>query len=156
MKSLVPWKRRPGEDLRARFDRLFDQFFADPWGRGWVPEFFGGGRGETLLVPAVDVRETDSHVIVRAELPGVDAKEVELELLENTLHLSGRKEERREGKEGEAGFPEFRYGAFRREISLPAEVDSDAVKATFENGILTVELKKSKVSRARKISVEAR
>ena len=156
MRGLMQWQPGPKSQLRHRMDRWFDQFFADPWSRAWLPEARENGHGDWDFAPLVDVKETEANVVVRAELPGVDAKEVSVELVENVLVLSGSKNEQREEKEGESTFSEFRYGSFRREIVLPADVDPDSVQATCEKGILTVRLQKSKVSRSRKITVEAR
>ncbi len=156
MKSLIHWHRSPRSELRNRLDRMFEPFFGDPWSEGLMPIVFGNGARDLAFVPSVEVKETDSEIVVRAELPGVDAKDVEVELLDGLLVLSGKKEERREEKEGESTHSEFRCGSFRREVALPAEVETDAVKATCERGILTVEMKKSKASKARKINVESR
>ena len=144
MKTLIPWNR------------------VDPLAESWLPlsTFFfdhgANGRADAGFAPAIELTENDAQIVVRAELPGVDAKEVELELVENFLVLSGKKEERREQKEGETTRTEFRFGSFRRELELPAQVDGDTVKATCEKGVLTVTLNKSAASKTRKISVEAR
>ena len=73
---------------------------------------------------------------------GVDSEQVNVELHENVLTISGQKEEKREKKDGESTFSEFTFGGFRREIALPTDVDPDSVKATCEKGVLRVEMKK--------------
>jgi len=156
MKSLIPWQRAPKAELHHRLDRLFDQFLTDPWGRSWVSEFVGNGQGERAFLPSVEIKETETQVIVRAELPGVDAKDVQVELVDNVLALSGSRLQERSEKEDESTVSEFRFGSFRREIALPADVEPEKVKASCEKGILTVEMQKSRVSRTRRIAVEAR
>jgi len=155
VRGLIPFRRAPSSELRTQFDRVLENFFTDPWGESWL-QANGSARGEATFAPMVDVRETDEAIVVRAELPGVDAKDVELELVDNVLSISGKKEERREENEGGTKFSEFRYGSFRREIALPSPVDPDSVKAHCEKGILSVELKKNEENRKRKINVEAR
>ena len=155
MPTLIPW-RSPRTELRDRLDTWFDQLFADPFGRSWLADAPANGHREVAFLPPVEVREADEQVLVRAELPGVDAKEVEVELNDGVLVLAGKKEDRQERKEGDHVFSEFRFGAFRREIHLPADVEPDSVRASCENGILTVEMQKAKSSRPLKIKVEGR
>ena len=158
VRGLIPFRRAPSSELRNQFDRVLENFFTDPhnfFTESWLPAN-GNARGEATFAPMVDVRETEEAIVVRAELPGVDAKDVELELVDDVLSIRGRKEERREKNEGGTAFSEFRYGSFHREIALPSPVDPDSVKAHCEKGILSVELKKNAENRKRKINVEAR
>jgi len=156
MKTIIPWRRSHKDELRNRFDRVFDQFFQDPWGASGLMQAGSEPRRDLLFAPPVEISENDKTITVRAELPGVDPEQVNVELMENVLVISGQKEEKREQKDGESTFSEFVFGSFRREIALPADVDPDSVKATFQKGVLHVELQKSQVSRTRKINVESR
>lgn len=156
MKQLVPWSSISPATLRGRFDRLVDHFFADPFGDGILPQVLGVGR-DVACVPSVEIEEDDDRVLVRAELPGIEAKDVDLELHDGVLSISGKREDRHEERtQGGGRVSEFRYGAFRREVALPAPVDGDSVSARCENGVLTVEMRKVESARARRIKVQAR
>lgn len=114
-------------------------------------------RAEPSFAPALDVRVKGDSIVVRAELPGVDVKDVEVELHDDVLVLSGKKEQRKEEQDDADGarFSEFRYGSFQRAVELPAPVDPDSVQARCDKGVLTVELKKLSATRSRKIAIQA-
>jgi HSP20 family protein len=159
MRGLIPWtgKQRehnggefaPLATFRSEVDRLFDQFFRDPFGIT-EPAF---GRGFT---PALDINETDSEVTVRAEMPGVAASDVDVSVTGNRLVVSGEKKDRTEKNEHGLYHVESRFGSFRREVELPGEIDPQHVEASFENGVLTVRAKKTATAQAKKIAVQAK
>ncbi|HEX5037392.1 MAG TPA: Hsp20/alpha crystallin family protein [bacterium] len=144
--SLIPRPRRGQTPALWGFDRLFEDFFNDlgvlPAG---VPDFNA----------RLDVAETDKAVTVTADLPGLDEKDIELSLNDNVLSLKGEKKAEEEGKNYFR--KERTYGAFYREIEIPAEVDAAKVEAAFKNGVLTVTLPKSEKSKetSRKIPIKA-
>lgn len=158
--DLVPWRNKtsavagPPADAFARMrhemDRVFDQFFS---GYG---DDFRAPAGWQGWVPAVDVAETDTTVTVRAEVPGVDPEHLDVSVNGDVLTISGQKEERTETKEKDLHRTECRYGAFRRSIALPAEVDVDSVSAEHSNGVLVVNLKKSPQSATRRIAIQTK
>ncbi len=126
-------------------------------------DFFGDGfavaplaRDGDSFAPALDVHDEESQYVVRVELPGIDAKEVALELDGNLLVLSGTKQEEKSGKEDGTRWTERRFGAFRRALELPAPVVADGVKATADKGVLTITLPKAKPATGRRIQVESR
>ncbi len=126
-------------------------------------DFFGDGfavaplaRDGDSVAPALDVHDEESQYVVRVELPGIDAKEVALELDGNLLVLSGTKQEEKSGKEDGTRWTERRFGAFRRALELPAPVVADGVKATADKGVLTITLPKAKPATGRRIQVESR
>ncbi len=130
--SLVRWRRR--HDLPAvldDMDRMFDRYFRQPIRRGFYDEDFDYG-------PAIDVIETDTELVVKAELPGVSKDDIDLTLHEDRLLLSGgtRHEEETSGE----GYVrrEIRSGTFRRSIPLPAAIDAERLEASFDNGVLTI------------------
>lgn len=142
---IVPW-RNPGRELDVRnicrnpFDSLvrrMDSLFEDV---GFKP-FSSGRPGE--FSPSVDVRETDNEILVTAELPGIDPKDIELTLTKDALTLSGEK--KHESEETGEDFQHFerRYGSFRRLIPLTCDVDQDKVEAAFKNGVLNIKLPKA-------------
>ncbi len=148
----VPARRdewHPLSDLRAEMDHLIDTFFhrrpSTPTTRdamNWDP--FGWlERGYGLAAPHVDVTESDKGYKIVAELPGMDQKEVELELKDDVLTLSGEKKEEQEKEEKDYHLTERRFGSFRRSFRLPSEVDQNKVSADFKNGVLIIALPKT-------------
>jgi HSP20 family protein len=140
----------PFSSFRRRMDQLFDDFFApmEPRNRG----AFAGGAW-----PSVDVDETEKGYHVTAELPGLEQKDVDVQLSENTLTIKGEKREERNEGNGGRRYAERTYGRFERVIPFESEVDADKVQATFKNGVLTVDLPKNPKARdrARHIEVKA-
>jgi len=157
--ALIPWRNKQKETsrgelspltaLRSEMDRLFDAFFREPWGGIDWP--FGAGRAWT---PAVDVAETEDEVTVRAELPGMDPKELNISLTENQLVLAGEKKEWAERKAKDFYQAETRFGSFRRSIPLPAAVDAEKVEADYANGVVTIRLKKTRRTPPKRIEVK--
>ncbi|MBL6852101.1 MAG: Hsp20/alpha crystallin family protein [Alphaproteobacteria bacterium] len=127
------WPFEPFSSFRQEMDRLFDDFFAPA--RTSAP-----GNGGSLLRPSIEMNEDDKAYHVTAELPGLDMKDISLDMRENTLSISGeKKSEKTEGTH----YTERTYGRFERVIGLPQEVDADKVSASFKNGVLTIDLPKN-------------
>ena len=116
-------------------DRLFDSFFGEGGLTGWQPS--AGAIG----LP-VEVYETEGEIKVVAELPGVEEKDVSVELTGNILTIKGEKKAENERKEESYHVAERRYGAFSRMLQLAYEVEADKVQATFKNGVLSVTMPK--------------
>lgn len=148
MTSLIRWDPR-SDVLRTRMGRFFDDAFND---------FLAplAGREETRTgawMPAVDIRETADSLLFHAELPGMKKEDVELTLENNTLTLKGeRKFERDEERENYHRI-ERGYGTFTRTFALPANVQTDDVKASFDNGVLTIELPKVEEAKPRRVQI---
>lgn len=157
--NLVRWRNKRGNlerpapeqswrTFRTELDHLFDRFFegfAAPW-----PDFLGGERP---WAPALDVTETDRDVTIRAEVPGVDPKDIEVTVSGNVLTIAGEKKCVSESKT-ETGYRcERQFGRFRRSIELPAFVDTDSVTAANAHGVLTITLKRSESEKPRRITV---
>lgn len=148
MSSLVPWRRRDElTGFRREMDRLFDRFF-----EGW-PFRLSAEEGE--WAPSVDVSETAKEVIVKAELPGMAPKDVDVTVRGDVLSLRGERKKEEEEKGENFHRVERSYGAFARSIRLPAEVDAAKVKATYKNGVLNISLPKTKAASAKKIEVKS-
>ncbi len=135
-------------DLRDEFDRFLDWALSSGISRR-------RRAGEsTLWVPPIDVSETSDAVIVKADLPGVSEDDIQISITGNLLSIKG--ERKQEVKEENENF--FRvervYGAFERVIELPAEVEPDKAKATFKNGVLTIEIPKSEKVKPKEIKIE--
>jgi HSP20 family protein len=104
--------------------------------------------------PAVDVLETDNELIIKADLPQVDMKDIQVEIENGTLTLKG--ERKFESEEKAQGYHriERSYGTFARYFTLPDSVDTEKVKADYKNGVLTVSLPKKEIAKPRSIKVE--
>jgi len=123
----------PFVSMRSDFDRLFEQMRA-PWGVDLT-----SGLGADIA-PSIEIQAKDDHIEVTAELPGVDEKDVELELHDDLLTLKGEKKTEREEKDEKSGrvFSERSYGSFARTVRLPYAPDADKVKASFDKGVLKI------------------
>jgi HSP20 family protein len=147
MSSLIPW-RRPGQltSFRREMDRLFDRFFED-----WP---FRVSAEEGRWAPSVDVSETPKEVVLKAELPGMDSKDIEVSVQGNVLTLRGERKKEQEDKGENFHRIERSYGAFSRSIQLPADVDAAKVNATYKDGVLKINLPKTKGVAVKKIEVK--
>ncbi len=139
---LVPRRARRSAvpELRAMpaFDDLFDEFFR---GFGLTHAWPEASRlGE--FTPRVDVQETDEELIVTVELPGLEEKDFEVLLEDDVLTIKGEKRTEHEEKREGYWHVESASGSFRRVIPLATEIDADAVKATYKQGVVTVVLPK--------------
>ncbi|HOF19453.1 MAG TPA: Hsp20/alpha crystallin family protein [Phycisphaerae bacterium] len=123
---------------------LLDRFFGD---FGWPTE-----RG--AWAPALDVAERDDAIIVRAELPGMKADDIDLQVQGNTLTIRGEKKESHEDKGENYHHVERRWGSFQRVIPLPESVDADHIDAKYADGVLQVTLPKTERAKPRKITVK--
>jgi len=153
MLSLIPWRRnRPTEvsTLQHHVNRLFEDFFA-------LPDLWRDLEDERGMgfMPAVDVRETEKDVLVEAELPGIDPKEVNLEIENGALHLRGERRHEEKHKADGVRRVERYYGRFERYLPLPESIDNDNVEAEYKNGILRIRIGKRPDAAPRKIPVAA-
>ena len=105
-----------------------------------VPALGRSERVGTIISPRIEVKEKDNEVVVSAELPGLQEKDVEVTLTDNVLSIRGEKKLEKTQKEEEYTYSERSYGSFERRIPIDAEVLGDKVSATFANGVLTVSL----------------
>ena len=145
--ALVPISRRHGNGLSRlhnEMDDLFDSFF-----RGLDKPFSG-----YKAWPAIDVAEEKDTIVVRAEVPGCKADDIEISVYGNKLTISGEKKLEEEKKEKNYYHVESTYGSFRRELTLPTDVDQEKINAECKNGILTVTLPKAAKARSIKVKVK--
>jgi HSP20 family protein len=122
--------------LRQEVDRLFDRFF-EPW-RGQEE-----ARAIGEWAPNLDVSETKDALIVKADVPGMEAKDIQVSLQEQMLTIKGEKKQEKEEKDENFHRVERSYGAFMRAVRLPVPVDAGKVAASFKNGVLTITLPKT-------------
>ena len=152
MFDLMPWKKRSPKQVarfRSELDDLFNRFFEVDFPSSG--EFFK----EFEWAPSVDVSESGNKITVKAEIPGVDAKDIGVTLEGKTLNIKGEKKQEREEKEENYHRTERSYGYFNRRVELPNEVDPDKVEAAYKKGILTVKLRKTKETDTRKIEINS-
>jgi HSP20 family protein len=132
--ALVRWDPvRELDSLQSDMNRLFDRFFDT---RG------NGGAAGRRWIPAMDLSETEDHLVLRGDLPGLTEKDVDIEIKDNVLTVSG--ERKAENEEKSEGFHrvERSFGSFSRSLTLPQGVDADKVDANFDNGVLEVRVPK--------------
>ena len=152
--SLIPTGRdigaasHPFLSLQREVDRLFEDF-----GRGFPSmQAFAGGNGGKLM-PSTDVTETDKEIEITAELPGLEEKDVQINLSDNLLTIRGEKKQQAEVKGERVHRYERSFGAFERTFALPSTVDPERIAADYDNGILTVSIPKAERARPREIPV---
>ena len=129
--------------FRRQFDRLFDAFL----GR----DQFDPGKGQ--WVPSIDEVESDKEIVVRAELPGVDEKDLSVTLQGNLLTIKGEKKSEKEEKGKNFHRSESYYGSFQRTLPLTVSVDAEKIKAGYKKGVLEVHLPKKPELKAKDIPV---
>ena len=147
MMNLVRWSPwREMTTLQNRFNRMFD----DPFFRiGRLDDDAGMG----MWNPTVDLYEKDDNFVIKAELPGVDKKDITIDLKDRVLTLSGERSYDNEVKEENYYRRERSYGKFQRAFTLPADVDSDKIKAEFKDGVLQVQVPKPEEQKPKQVTI---
>jgi len=146
MAGIIPRPSRLFDIMRMGVWDALDRWFEELK----LPEF----EGERFIVPAFDVSETDDHIIVKADLPGVDVKDLDISIVGNVLTVRGEKKQEKEEKNESYHRIERSYGSFSRSISLPAEVNPDAVEAVYKDGVLKLTIPKAEKSKPKKIEIK--
>jgi len=158
--NLIPFKNKDADktgepyqrgisQFHSEIDRLFNRFFNDSFGsapQGAMPL----GQAQ---IPKVDVSETETQIEVRMEVPGVDCKDIDLEVAEGTLCVRGRKDREKEEKRRNYYYSEREYGTFSRSIPLPTCADTQKVEASFKDGVLTVTFARKPGTQAKRIAI---
>ena len=146
MSDLTRWEpARQMMTLREAMDRLFDDAFTRPFG-------LDGVSG----MPAIDLYQDNDQVVVKAALPGLKPEEVQITLADNVLTLRGEFKQENEKKDTTYHIREQHYGQFERSVLLPTDVQSDRVKADFENGVLTISMPKAEAVKPKMITIKAK
>jgi HSP20 family protein len=141
--ALVRWDSgREVDSLQSEVNRVFDAFF-------------GNGAPRRRWVPAMDLVETDDSLVLRADLPGLSRDDVEIEIKDGVLTVSG--ERKAEHEEKSEGFyrVERTFGRFSRSLSLPEGIDADRVAADFEDGVLEVRIPKPEARKPHRVEIGA-
>ncbi|MCZ0963190.1 Hsp20/alpha crystallin family protein [Paracoccus benzoatiresistens] len=142
-------------NLRSEMDRLFEVFEPRGWFGRSLPAL-GQDLAALRLAPAVDLVEKNGGYELSAELPGLDAENVEVKLAGGVLTIRGEKKEAKDEERKDYHLSERRWGSFLRQIRLPEDVDDSKIEASFANGVLTVSLPKSEKAIAAEKKIEIR
>ncbi|MDJ0781090.1 MAG: Hsp20/alpha crystallin family protein [Desulfosarcinaceae bacterium] len=127
-------------------DRVFDDFFAPFFNESWLAK-------ETQWQPMVDVVEEEAQFRVNAELPGIDKKDIHVDVKNNVLTLRGERSEEKRDETGHYYRRERRFGSFTRRFNLPENVDPEAITADYKNGVLSITIPKPEKSVPKEITV---
>ena len=149
MSRLVRWDPfREMLSMRNQMDRLMADAFNTP--SVWQNDEYAG-----YMRLALDVTENDDNYTVRASLPGIKAEDLDISFSENTLTIKGETKGENVDENEKWHLRERRFGSFMRTISLPTQVNADAIDAHFENGVLTLTLPKAEEVKPRRIAIKA-
>lgn len=146
--ELVPWKPF-GEvgSFRGEMDKLWDRFF------GQRP--LAGGLAEEWL-PSVDISETEDKLLIKAELPGLETKDVNVSISGDLLTIKGEKKKEKEEKNEHHYYMERYSGSFERSFRIPVSVKADKIEAVFDKGVLKVTLPKMEEAKKKEIEIKVK
>ncbi len=160
MKEDTRWSPfRELERLRDEMDRMFDEFFTPRSGRART----GGGqraralpstRRDMTFTPSMDLYEVENYLMLKAELPGVKKENIRITVEENRLKITAETSRDEDVKDENYYRAERSYGTFSREIELPATVKAEQVEASYEDGVLTLRLPKTKSEHPKEITIK--
>jgi HSP20 family protein len=148
MPELTVWKKQEIDRLRRDMERLFVRL----WDDFGVPRFSRIARN----IPAIDLSESGEKLIVRAEVPGIDPKGLDISVTEDRLRIKGEMRQESTDKDDISKRVERSYGSFTRDIKLPCRVIQEEVEATYKEGVLTIVMPKCKPEPDRSFRVTVR
>jgi HSP20 family protein len=135
--------------LQGRMNRLFGSSFND----SYSPEGANEALATTTFTPAVDVYEDEHYVTLKIEVPGIDEKDIDVRVENNTLSVHGERKFEKEEKEENYRRVERQYGSFTRTFTLPTTVDPDKIEANYDKGVLNIKLAKKAEAKPKQIKV---
>ena len=144
--EIVPWSRF-GElsPLRREMDDLWNRFFDETR----LPRIFARD-----WLPSVDISETKDNLVVKAELPGLEAKDIDVSISGDVLTIKGEKKKEEEKKDEHFHYCERYVGSFQRSLRLPVGTKGDKVQATFKNGVLNITIPKAEEAKKKQIEIK--
>lgn len=148
-RGLIPW--RPFRELEE-----MERYFEDLFGRPLWPAVWRRLPSETGWAPAIEVFEKEDKFVVRAELPGMKEEDIDVSVVGNTLTIKGERKAESEVKEEDYYCCERSYGSFYRAITLPTNVDTEKIEASYGDGILEVNLPKAPEAKEKKVTITAK
>ena len=146
--ELVPWKPF-GEltSLRKEMENLWNRFLGEsPFLRTFKEDW----------LPPVDISETEDKVVIKAEMPGLEAKDVDVSISADVLTIKGEKKKEEEEKDEHCHCVETYSGSFQRSFRLPQNVKTDKVEATFAKGVLKITLPKTEEAKKKEINIKVK
>ncbi|MBW4670044.1 MAG: Hsp20/alpha crystallin family protein [Cyanomargarita calcarea GSE-NOS-MK-12-04C] len=148
--SLIPWQPLKELDtLRQQMNHLFDEF---THGTGTYSLF--RKLGNVTNLPAIELKETDNDLILQAQVPGMEAKDLDIQVSENTVSIVGEYKEEKTGESQGVFHSEFSYGEFKRIVPLPVNIKQEQVKAKFKDGVITLTLPKADTIKRNAVKVD--
>jgi len=142
--TLIRWEPfREVESLQREMNRLFDTLTPSE----------NGDKHSSAFMPAAEMQETQNNVVLKLEVPGLEAKDIDVRVTEQAVAISGERQSETKKEERGMTRSEFRYGKFQRVIPLPARVQNDQVQADYKNGILSLMLPKAEDEKNKVVKV---
>jgi HSP20 family protein len=135
--------------IQNEMNRLFNTFFDQPASAGR-----GSGDGTRRWIPAMDLVETDDHYVLRADLPGLAEEDVDVQMQDNMLTVSGERKPEHEARHEGYHRLERAFGGFSRSLSLPDGVDPAGVQAEFDRGVLEIRIPKPEQKKPRQVQIK--
>jgi HSP20 family protein len=156
IKTVTPSRPLWGPNLiENEMDRMYRDFWKGPrFSFGWPEELVSRNRDLGFLTPKIEMYEDKNDVVVKAELPGINKEDLEVNLQENILTIRGEKKSEEEEKKKGYYYSERSYGSFERSFEIPEKVLSDKIKASFQDGILEIRLEKSEEAKRKEIKIK--
>lgn len=143
----------PVSDLEQIFERFFGRSWPSPMRRHETSLFGDLFEGADIRLPSLDVIDRDNEILVRAEVPGVEKKDLDISLTDNLLTIKGQTSSEKKEEKGDYHRHEISRSSFARSVTLPGAVDSSKADASLKDGILEITLPKMESSRRRSITV---
>jgi HSP20 family protein len=144
----------PLNEMERAFERFFNRNWPSFWGRSDFPAFDTLVDFERQRMPNLDVVDQDSEIVVRAEIPGIDKKDVSISLTDNLLTIKGETQKEKKDDKGNYHRREISRSSFARTVTLPSSVDASKSVASLKDGVLEIKLPKAESSRRRSIAVQ--
>jgi HSP20 family protein len=147
--AIVQWE--PYRELLTTQDR-FNQLFNQTFGQAFGAE--GQDLGNRVWAPPVDIYETEQNLVMKVELPGIDPKDVEVRVENQTLFIRGERKTEKDVKDGSYHRVERSYGSFARSFTLPSTVNTENASAEYKDGVLTLTLAKREEAKPKTINIQ--
>lgn len=142
--ALIRWEPfREIDSLQREMNRLFNSLTTHENGESNLANF----------IPAAEIHETQNSIELKLEVPGLEAKDLDVRVMEQAVAISGERQSETKTEEGGITRSEFRYGKFQRVIPLPTRIQNDQVKADYKNGVLSLSLPKAEEEKNRVVKV---
>jgi len=142
------------EQMERMMDRMFSGFSPGRWMRPFEREWPSWLEGPSFRAPAVDLIERENEVVVRAELPGVSKEQISISLTADAITIQAQSRQEEVDEKGDYRRREIRSNSFSRSLSLPADVDTEAAKAAFKDGVLEITLPKAAAAKGRQVPID--